>query len=62
MLTLLLYVIKRVIFAFLLLYAFNSMGSLINLYIPINILTIASIAIFGFPSLLMLSLYSVMFI
>lgn len=45
-------VCRRIIFSSFLLYGYNLIVSPINLYIPINFITILSISIFGIPALL----------
>lgn len=44
--------LKKTVFSFLLLYGFNLVMMPLNLTIPINIITVTSIVILGFPSLL----------
>lgn len=44
--------LKKTVFSFLLLYGFNLVMMPLNLTIPINIITVMSIVILGFPSLL----------
>ncbi len=53
-------VVKKVIFAFVLLYGLNVIVSSINIFIPINIFTISIVSILGVPGLL--SLISIFFI
>ena len=47
-------VLKKIVIAFLMLYAFNLLVSSININIPINIVTVGTISILGFPGLLSL--------
>ena len=53
-------VVKKVIFAFVVLYGLNVIISSINIFIPINIFTISIVSILGVPGLL--SLISIFFI
>jgi hypothetical protein len=50
------YLLRRVFFSFIILYGFNTIGSNFNLVIPINIITLTSITLLGFPALLSLIL------
>lgn len=50
------YLLRRVFFSFIVLYGFNTIGSNFNLVIPINIITLTSITLLGFPALLSLIL------
>ena len=50
------YLLRRVFFSFFILYGFNTIGSNFNLVIPINIITLTSITLLGFPALLSLIL------
>ena len=50
------YLLRRVFFSFVILYGFNTIGSNFNLVIPINIITLTSITLLGFPALLSLIL------
>ncbi len=45
---------KRIIFAFAILYSFNIIMESLKLFIPINLYTISSIAVLGFPGLFVL--------
>lgn len=45
---------KRIIFAFAILYGFNIMMESLKLFIPINIYTVSSVAVLGFPGLFVL--------
>ncbi len=47
-------VIKKIIFAFAILYGFNIIMESMKLFIPINIYTIAAVATLGFPGLFVL--------
>ena len=42
---------KRILFSFVILYGFNTIGSSFNLIIPINVITISLITLLGFPAL-----------
>ncbi|MCI8498568.1 MAG: hypothetical protein HFG33_04125 [Bacilli bacterium] len=45
------YIFKRLVFAFAVLYSFNIIMESMKLFIPINVYTISSIAVLGFPGL-----------
>lgn len=45
-------VFKRIVFSSFLLYGYNLLMGPLNLIIPINIITVVSISIFGVPALL----------
>ena len=62
MLKKLLLLIKKVIVAVLLIYAFNNVAISLNVFIPINLFTILLVVSGGIPSIMMLVLYSYMFI
>lgn len=47
---------KRILFSFLILYGFNTIGSNFNIIIPINYITILLITFLGFPALFSLVL------
>ena len=47
-------IVKRIIFAFVLLYSFNIIMDALNMFIPLNLYTIASVAVLGFPGLFLL--------
>lgn len=49
-------VIKRVILTILMLYALNLMISSLNIMIPINIINVAFVSIFGIPGILVLAI------
>ena len=53
-------VVKKVIFAFVVLYGLNVIISSINIFIPINFFTLTIVAFLGVPGLL--SLISIFFI
>jgi len=42
---------KRVLFSFIVLYSFNTIGTNFNTIIPINIITVALITVLGLPAL-----------
>ena len=48
--------LKKIIFSFVILYGFNTIGSNFNLVIPINFITISCVTILGFPALFSLVL------
>ena len=51
--------VKRMIFSFFLLYAYNVIVEPLNLNIPINIITLSLLTIFGVPALVSLIIISV---
>ncbi len=44
-------VVKRIVFYAFLLYGYNLISAPLNVMIPINIITVASLTIFGLPAL-----------
>lgn len=48
--------LKRIVLSFLTLYGFNVMAAPINVIIPINIITVSLIVIFGTPGVIFLIL------
>lgn len=48
--------LKRILFSFVILYGFNTIGSNFSLIIPINLITISLITFLGFPALFSLVL------
>ena len=53
-------IMKRIIFSAFLLYGYNLIASSIGIIIPINIITISILVIFGYPSLFSLILIQVL--
>jgi hypothetical protein len=51
-------VIKKIILAVLLIYAYNRLALPLNVTIPLNVITIFLVSICGIPSILMLILFS----
>lgn len=47
-----LFIFRRIIFSSFLLYGYNVILNPINVFVPINIITLLSISIFGIPALL----------
>ncbi len=47
-------IIKKIIYSFFLIYGYNVLASPLNLIIPINIITVALVMLFGFPTLISL--------
>lgn len=47
-------IIKRLVFAFGLIYGFNLIMQKVNLFIPINEFTIGTISLLGFPGLFLI--------
>ena len=52
MLKIILKMIKRIVFSSFLLYGYNLLVGPLNLIIPINIITVAALSVFGIPALL----------
>lgn len=52
MLKIILKMIKRIVFSSFLLYGYNLIIGPLNLMIPINIITISALSVFGIPALL----------
>lgn len=50
--------IKKFIVAVLLIYAYNKMALPLNLFIPMNVFTILLVTFCGMPSIIMLTLFS----
>lgn len=50
--------IKKFIVAVLLIYAYNKIALPSNLFIPMNMITILLVTVFGIPSIIMLVLFS----
>lgn len=46
--------VKKIIFAFCIIYAFNLMGAGLNIFIPLNIITIIVVSFLGMSGLLAL--------
>ncbi len=49
-----LFIIKRIIFAFCVIYAFNLVGGGLEIFIPLNVITIAVVSCLGMSGLLAL--------
>ncbi len=58
MLKKLILVIKRIILAVLLIYAYNKLALPLDIIIPMNIATVCLVSLCGIPSIFMLILYS----
>ena len=52
-------IIKRIILSVIILYGYNLIASRFNLIIPINIMTVGSISVLGFPILFVFVLLKV---
>ena len=53
-------IIKKIIFSSFLLYSYNLIATRFNLVIPINIITVSSVGILGFPILFVFVLLKVL--
>ena len=53
-------ILKRIILSILILYSYNLIATRFNLVIPINLITIGSVGIFGFPILFVFVLLKVL--
>ena len=60
MLTIVKKIVRKVVFAFVVLYGLNVIVSSMNIFIPINIFTLSIVSLLGVPGLL--SLISIFFI
>ena len=52
--------LERIILSVLLIYAYNKLSLPLNIIIPINLITIFLVTLFGIPSILMLILFSLL--
>lgn len=52
-------IIRKIIFSFLFLYAYNRVGVSYNMIIPFNFFTIGLITLFGIPSIFLLILFAI---
>ena len=52
-------IIKKIIVAVLLIYTYNKMALPLDLFIPMNVITIGFVTLCGIPSIIMLILFSV---
>lgn len=52
MLKIVLKVVKRIVFSSFLLYGYNLLVNPLNLMVPINVVTVSSLSIFGVPALI----------
>lgn len=52
-------IIKKIVFSTFLLYGYNMIATNFNLVVPINVLTIFSVAVLGAPGLLALILFKI---
>ena len=50
------HLLKRILFSFVILYGFNTIGSNFNLIVPINFITLSLVTFLGFPALFSLVL------
>lgn len=55
-------IIKKIIVSVLFIYAYNKLALPLNIVVPINIVTVILVSICGIPSILMLILFSLIFI
>lgn len=54
--------IKKVILAVIYIYAYNKLTLPLNIIIPINVFTVSLVTLFGIPSMIMLILFSLIYI
>lgn len=52
MLKIVLKAVKRIVFSSFLLYGYNLLVSPLNLIVPINVITVSALSIFGIPALI----------
>jgi len=55
-------IIKRIIVSVLFIYAYNKLALPLDVTIPLNVFTVLLVSLFGVPTILMLVLFSVLFI
>lgn len=55
-------IMKKVILSVLVIYAYNKLSLPLDIFIPMNVITIFLVSIFGIPSMLMLILFSLIFV
>ena len=55
-------IMKKVILSVLVIYAYNKLSLPLDIFIPMNFVTIFLVSIFGIPSMLMLILFSLIFV
>jgi len=53
-------VVKKIVLSAFALYGYNLIATNFNMLIPINVITVGSMAFFGFPALLALILFKVL--
>ena len=53
--------LEKIIISVLLIYAYNKLSLPLNIIIPINLITIFLVTLFGIPSILMLILFSLLY-
>ena len=53
-------ILEKIIISVLLIYAYNKLSLPLNIIIPINLITIFLVTLFGIPSILMLILFSLL--
>lgn len=53
--------IKKIIFSFLFIYAFNVVVYPLNMVMPINVINVLLVTFFGFPSIIGFSIFSLLF-
>ena len=55
-------ILKKIILAVLFIYTYNKLTLPLNIIIPINVITVGLVSICGIPSILMLILFSLIYI
>ena len=55
-------IMKKVILSVLVIYAYNKLSLPLDIFIPMNVITIFLVSIFGIPSMLILILFSLIFV
>jgi len=55
-------ILKKIIFAFLFIYAFNELAVPINIIIPLNFITVGLVSLLGIPAMVMLVMFSIFYV
>lgn len=54
--------VKKIILGFLFIYAFNKLGVTTNMLIPLNFITVFLVGILGIPALIILIMFSIIYV
>lgn len=55
-------ILRRIIFGFLFIYAFNKLAVSINIFIPLNIISVGLVSLLGIPALFMLVVFGILYV